>query len=359
MTLIELISAAILVAAATWAGTWIVLRILIRRGIYDRPNERSSHSQPKPRGGGLAVLAVLLLSWGVVFAVYPERPPGFFVVVAATLCLAAISWLDDIRSRPVALRLIVQFAAVGFGIAATAMDSQGFLVFQGVLPVWLDHLIKGLAWVWFINLFNFMDGVDGITGVETFCIGLGLALVALLTQSLQEGPAGASAVTSVVTSVLPAYPLMLAACAAGFLVWNWAPSKIFLGDVGSVTLGYLIGWLLLITAAQGNWPAALLLPLYYLADATLTLGRRALRGEKIWRGHREHFYQKALLRGAGHAWVSANLLLHNAVLVLLALAAATVAVWIALLGGVLVVAALLWRFANFTQAPRGSSQATR
>jgi UDP-N-acetylmuramyl pentapeptide phosphotransferase/UDP-N-acetylglucosamine-1-phosphate transferase len=233
------------------------------------------------------------------------------------------------------------------------MDSQGFLVFQGVLPAWLDHLIKGLAWVWFINLFNFMDGVDGITGVETFCIGLGLALVALLAQS----PPGASAVTS----ILPAYPLMLAACAAGFLVWNWAPSKIFLGDVGSVTLGYLIGWLLLITAAQGNWPAALLLPLYYLADATLTLGRRALRGEKIWRGHREHFYQKALLRGAGHAWVSANLLLHNALLVLLALAAATVAVavWIALLGGVLVVTALLWRFANFTQAPHGSSQASR
>ncbi len=349
MTLVELLLAALLAAAATWAATWLVLRGLIRHGIYDTPNERSSHDQPKPRGGGLAVLAVLLLSWLAVYVLYGAEPPGFLVILAAGLALAGVSWLDDVRSQSVLIRLIVQFAAVAAGIAFTLPDAAGFLVFQGLLPAWLDHLIKALAWVWFINLFNFMDGADGITGVESFSIGLGLALLLILGQN--AGPPGAGLASA-------AYPLLLAACAAGFLLWNWAPSKIFLGDVGSVGLGYLIGWLLLVLAAEGNWAAALLLPLYYLCDATLTLTRRALRGEKIWRGHREHFYQKAILRGAGHAWVSANLMLHNAALILLALASGVFAGWIAVAAGTLVVILLMFRYANYKAASRGSPAAT-
>lgn len=343
MTLIELIFAAAFGAAATWAATWLVLKFLVRHGIFDTPNERSSHEHPKPRGGGLALLAVLLPSWVLIYLLYGAAPPGFFAVLAATLVLAAVSWLDDVKNQPVVLRLIVQFASVAVGIGFTVLSSEGFLLFQGLLPHWLDHLFKALVWVWFINLFNFMDGADGITGIETLAIGLGLALLAIVTQ---DGFTGA------------AYPMMLAACAAGFLLWNWAPSKIFLGDVGSVTLGYLAGWLLLVSAAQGYWAAALLLPLYYLCDATITLVRRALRGEKIWRGHREHFYQKAMRRGAGHAWVSSNVLVHNIALVLLALASATLALWLSLSGGILVVAALLFRFANYPIKSRRSGPAT-
>lgn len=343
MTLIELIFAAGLAAAATWAATWLVLKQLVRHGIFDTPNERSSHKHPKPRGGGLAVLSVLLPSWVLIYLLYGSAPPGFFPVLAATLILAAVSWLDDVKNQPVVLRLIVQFGAVAIGIGFTALSSESFLLFQGIIPNWLDHLFKALAWVWFINLFNFMDGADGITGIETLAIGLGLALLAALNQGSFVGAA---------------YPLMLAACAAGFLLWNWAPSKIFLGDVGSVTLGYLIGWLLLLSAAQGYWAAALLLPLYYLCDATITLCRRALRGEKIWRGHREHFYQKALLRGAGHAWVSANVLLHNIALILLALASTTLTLWLSLSGGILVVAVLLFRFANYPMTSHSPGPAT-
>ncbi|TQV79747.1 MraY family glycosyltransferase [Denitrobaculum tricleocarpae] len=343
MTLTELIFAAGLGAVATWAMTFLVLKLLVRHGIFDTPNERSSHAQPKPRGGGLAVLAILLPSWGLISLFHGAAPPGFLAVLAATLILAAISWLDDVKNQPVVLRLIVQFAVVIAGIAFTASDSGGFLVFQGVLPDWLDHLFKALAWVWFINLFNFMDGADGITGIETLTVGLGLGLLYMLTQ---DGFGAA------------AYPIMLAACTLGFLVWNWAPSKIFLGDIGSVTLGYLIGWLLLVCAAQGHWAAALLLPLYYLCDATITLVRRALRGEKVWRGHREHFYQKAMLRGAGHAWVSRNLLLHNIALVFLALVSVSFLPWFALAAGTFVVAALLFRFANHPMTQQGTSSAT-
>ncbi|WP_282604851.1 glycosyltransferase family 4 protein [Pelagibius sp. Alg239-R121] len=346
MTLFDLILATAFAAIATWAATWLVLKGLVKHGIFDRPNERSSHDQPKPRGGGLAVLAVLLLSWILIFTLEGTAPPGFFIVIVATLVLAGVSWLDDVKSQPVFLRLVVQFAAVCLGIAATAFDTETFLVFQGLLPAWADHLLKGLAWVWFINLFNFMDGADGITGVETLSIGLGLAMLAVLIQDHLTNAA---------------YPLILAGCAAGFLIWNWAPSKIFLGDVGSVTLGYLIGWLLLVAAAEGQWAAALLLPLYYLVDATITLGRRAVRGEKLWRGHREHFYQKALLRGAGHGWVSGNLLLHNTALVLLALASvasASLAVWLSVIGGVVVVAVLLYRFAHYSLTAQRGSPAT-
>ena len=343
MTLIELIIAAGIGLAATWATTSLVLKLLVRHGIFDTPNERSSHVHPKPRGGGLAVLLVLLPSWGLIHLLYGMAPPGFMATLVAALVLAAVSWLDDVKNQPVVLRLIVQFAAVGIGIGFTGPNGGDFLLFQGLLPDWLDHGVKAFAWVWFINLFNFMDGADGITGVETFAIGLGLTLLSLLT-------ADAIAVA--------AYPMMLAACALGFLCWNWAPSKIFLGDVGSVVLGYLIGWLLLVSAAQGYWAAALLLPLYYLCDATITLCRRALRREKIWRGHREHFYQQAMRRGAGHAWVSKNLLLHNTALILLALASLFLSPWLALTAGTLVVAVLLFRYANYPVTPENTTPAT-
>jgi len=140
-----------------------------------------------------------------------------------------------------------------------------------------------------------------------------------------------------------ALPALLAAAMLCLLVWNWAPAKLFLGDVGSVPLGYLIGWLLLAAAADGAWAAALILPLYYLADATITLAWRAARGVKIWQAHREHFYQRAVQGGASHARVAAQVLACNAVLIVLAVVAARGSVWPALLMSAGVVAALLVR----------------
>ncbi|MHA1568589.1 MAG: MraY family glycosyltransferase, partial [Alphaproteobacteria bacterium] len=189
----------------------------------------------------------------------------------------------------------------------------------------------GLVWLWFINLFNFMDGIDGMAGGEAVSLGLGLFLLstfAALDPSIGD-------------------PALLAIAAGlGFLVWNWHPARIFLGDVGSVPLGFLFGWLLLGAAARGYWAPALILPLYYLADATLTLLRRLARGELVWRAHREHFYQCAVQRGLSHAEVVLAVLAANAGLVALALAAALGWTWPALAGAVLVVAALLWYLAR-------------
>ncbi len=315
------------VAVLSWAANWAVLRSLIRFEVYDRPSARSSHDQPKPRGGGLAVLPVLLIAWIAATGWFAAAPPGFWVVIAVAAVLAVVSWFDDLRSLPVIPRLAFQALGVGIGVAAMdgAMADAG-PVFQGLLPPLLDHLVAGLLWLWFVNLFNFMDGIDGIAGVEAGSLGIGLVLV------------GAVAAWPGVNLALPA---LLVAAMLGFLVWNWAPAKLFLGDVGSVPLGYLLGWLLLVAAMNGAWAPALILPLYYFADATITLLKRAARGAKVWRAHREHFYQRAVRGGASHGRVAAQVLACNAVLIVLAVIAARGSVGPALLGGVVAVAALL------------------
>jgi UDP-N-acetylmuramyl pentapeptide phosphotransferase/UDP-N-acetylglucosamine-1-phosphate transferase len=219
-------------------------------------------------------------------------------VLTAATGLLALSWLDDRRGLPAGLRFAVHFAAAVLGVAVLPADH---LLFQGLLPLWADRMVAVPMLVWFINLYNFMDGIDGITGVETLSIGLGLTLLS----------GGAP------------WPAAIAGAGLGFLAWNWHPARIFLGDSGSVPLGYLLGWLLLDTAGQGQWAAALILPAYYLADATITLGRRAWRGETLWQAHREHFYQRAVRGGWRHSTVAALVLAANTGLIALALPAAT------------------------------------
>jgi UDP-N-acetylmuramyl pentapeptide phosphotransferase/UDP-N-acetylglucosamine-1-phosphate transferase len=293
-----------LVTLASWAGTAAVLRLLIAWQVFDEPNDRSSHAQAKPRGGGLAVVAVMLAAWIAFALVERSYEVGFWLVLSGALLLAAISWADDLKPRPASLRFGVQVAAVALGLS---MLQSTEMVFQGLLPLSVDRALTVLLWLWFINLFNFMDGIDGIAAVETIAISGGLAAIfALVVQS----PFGA---------FLAAVP---AAAILGFLPWNWAPSRIFLGDVGSVPLGYLLGGALIGTAASGFWAAALILPLYYLADASLTLARRALRGEKLWQAHREHFYQQAVQRGFSHAAVAGRVAACNLLLVVLAVASA-------------------------------------
>ena len=316
-------------AVVAWLATAGVRWLLVRHAIFDRPNERSSHTAPTPRGGGIAPLTVVCGAWALAVSWLGNAPPAFPAVMGGLVLLAVISWLDDVKGgMPVAARLATQAIAVAL-VLSTFQDAG--LVFQGVLPPLPDRLVAGILWVWFINLFNFMDGIDGISGVETVSLGVGLALVAWLTGFVAP---------------YVALPALLAAAALGFLGWNWQPAKIFLGDVGSVPLGFLLGWLLLITAAQGQWLAAVLLPLYYLADATITLGRRLVRGETVWRAHRGHFYQRAVQGGASHAQVAIKVLACNGVLIGLAVAAVAGFSGPAALAAVAVVAILLRHFSR-------------
>ena len=313
---------AAVIAVCTFAMSWVVtghvLVWLQRRQIVDTPNHRSSHTRATPRGGGIGLITAALSAL-LAFALETSTYMPWLVLIVAAAGLALVSWRDDLGHVPARWRLLAQAVAVGAGLAVLG----GGPVFQGLLPDWLDLLAAGLAWVWFVNLTNFMDGIDGITGVEAASIGIGLALV------------GA-----------PAAPaLILAAASLGFLRWNWHPARLFMGDVGSVPLGYLLGALLLLLAKSGHWAPALILPGYYLADATWTLGRRLLKGRRVWEAPREHFYQQAVQRGWSHGRVALSVGLVNVGLVLLALAAQSQP-WPALAGATVLVGAAMLRFAR-------------
>ncbi len=316
--------------AAALVGTGAVMVILRARAILDHPNERSSHKAPTPRGGGIAVSPVVVIAWTAVAAMTARTPAMTMPVPAAALALAAVSWIDDLRGLNPLVRLAAQFAAATAGIAALA---QSGLVFQGLLPPLYDHAAGVLLWVWFVNLFNFMDGIDGISATETASIGGGIFALAIFFPAAVLEPGTAL------------YALTVAAAALGFLCWNWEPAKIFLGDVGSVPLGYLLGFLLLSLAAQGQWAAALILPLYYTADSGLTLLARLAAGERIWEAHASHFYQQAARRLASHGAVVRAIAAANLALVALALLSVTYP-WQALIAAVGAVAVLLYYLAG-------------
>jgi UDP-N-acetylmuramyl pentapeptide phosphotransferase/UDP-N-acetylglucosamine-1-phosphate transferase len=325
-----LLSVCAVIAAASALATWLLIKLLRRQAILDLPNERSNHAIPTPRGGGLAVVPIVLVVWTVVAG--PTLHDGLLIILGGGWALAVLSWIDDLRSLPASLRLAVQ--AVIVAAAATWLTSQG-PVFQGLLPGWADTIATAFLWLWFVNIFNFMDGIDGISGVEAIAVGAGLACLGFfLPDVTNEIWLGAT----------------LAAATLGFLAFNWPPAQIFLGDVGSVPLGFLLGFLLLTLAARGHWAPALILPAYYLADATITITRRLLRGEKIWQAHSEHFYQHAVRGGRSHAQVSGAVLGANVALIALSVLSITFPLT-AIGGAAAVVAALLTWMRRCPPAP--------
>ena len=294
-------AAAILAAAALSFGLIGLLHPLLVRYALARPNARSSHAVPTPQGGGIAVMAaVVLVGFAAALALggtAVARP--FAVLAAGILLLALIGAVDDIRPLPPLPRLLAQLAVVA---AVIVLADPGRILPEAV-PLWLERTLLVLAGTWWVNLTNFMDGIDWITVAEfvpmtAFLAGLGLLGVL--------GPL-AGALAAVLCGAL-----------VGFAPANRPVARLFLGDVGSLPIGLLSGWLLLSLAAAGHLAAALLLPLYHLADATLTLARRAARGERVWEAHRSHFYQRATTNGLSVPQVDARILALNVGLAVLA-----------------------------------------
>ena len=306
-------------------ATGRVLRQLQAQEIVDQPNERSSHVQPTPRGGGWGILAVVIPVWTLVLSMTGFGLSTLWLMLGAVV-LAAISWIDDLRTIAARHRLAVHIIAVLLGILA--LDGLGPIV-PLPLPLWLDRVIIALAWLWFLNLYNFMDGIDGLAGSETASIGLGVVVVITASPILIGGwPAGA---------VLGA---ALTAGSLGFLMLNWHPAKVFMGDVGSIPLGFLIGWLLFALAAQGHLTAAIILPLYFCADASPTLLKRLKNGAKPWEAHREHFYQQSVQGGRSHGRTTAIVIIGNLALILCALASIHIG-WLALIPAVIMTGIVL------------------
>lgn len=248
--------------------------VLVNR-LPDLPNERSSHTKPVPRGGGIGVMLAI---WAGLLVFGPAGGGAAEAgLLLSTVILAVVSVVDDARPLPAAVRFVLQAGVVVIALYL-AVD---VVPMPAYLPYGLVLAVAGLGWIWFINLYNFMDGIDGISSIETISVGAGTGIVWWLAGM----PANWSQTTL--------FAVAAAGAMAGFLVWNRHPARIFLGDVGSIPLGFMLGAALLWMALYGHPEAAVILPLYYLADATITLLKRLFRGEKVWLAHREHFYQRA------------------------------------------------------------------
>jgi UDP-N-acetylmuramyl pentapeptide phosphotransferase/UDP-N-acetylglucosamine-1-phosphate transferase len=330
MTVTELLLSAVLLAASLSALMTWAIRPLLLRHVLANPNARSSHRVPTPQGGGIAVVAATLIVAGPVIVYVGSI--NFAVpaaVFGATLFIALVGLADDIKSIPVLPRLLLQAAAVGAIILAAPDQAR---VVQAC-PLWIERGLLLLAGLWFVNLVNFMDGLDLMTVAETVPITAAMILLGWLG-----------------TFPLSATGVAAALCGAmlGFAPFNRPVAKIFLGDVGSLPIGLLLGWCLLQLAYDRQFAAALLLPLYYLSDATLTLLRRMAKGEPFWAAHRSHFYQRATDNGYSVPRVISEVFALNVTLAMLAIASinlhSVAAIIVLLSSGAAAVILVLYRF---------------
>jgi UDP-N-acetylmuramyl pentapeptide phosphotransferase/UDP-N-acetylglucosamine-1-phosphate transferase len=280
-----------------WGLTGLVLAAAEHTRLVAEPTDRGLHTTPTPVGGGLGLIGGALIVWTVLDR---AAPPLGWPVLSALGLLAAVSWIDDRKPQPPVLR----FAAQALAVALILWHIPVSLRVLPELPLELERFGLLIGWMWMINLTNFMDGIDGIAGMEAVAIGIGYTLVSRLTPGSAQ-----------LLGHLPELAMMLAAAAAGYLVWNWAPARIFMGDVGAIPLGLLFGLLVLDLAVRGQWAAALILPLYFLADTTITLLARLRRGAKPWQAHREHAYQHAVLAGMSHSAVTLHVAALNVALI--------------------------------------------
>ncbi len=274
------------VLAISLVSTGVLRRYALARSLMDVPNARSSHRVPTPRGGGVAIVVSFLLALPVLALVGALDWQVHWALLGAGACVAAIGFLDDHGHVAARWRLLAHFAAAIWALVLLGGVPPVSLFGASVDLDWLGFGVGAVYLVWLLNLYNFMDGIDGIAGVETVCVCLGGALLHVLAGE----------------PTLALVPLSLGAAAAGFLYWNFPPAKIFMGDAGSGFLGIVLG----VLSLQAAWrdPASLwswlILLGVFIVDATWTLLRRMLRGDRIYEAHRSHAYQYASRRYGAH-----------------------------------------------------------
>ena len=270
---------ALVLGAALATAFLIVLSApLLRRYALARPNARSSHVTPTPQGAGAAVILVTIVGSVLAVAITGAPVGGIVVLFVAAAALAIVGAIDDIRVLDAFPRLVVQLAAAVTAVIALP-DALRIL---DPLPFLLERVILTFAIVWFVNLVNFMDGIDWITVAEVVPLTAALAVLGALGE---------------VPEVVSIVALVLGGSMLGFSPFNRPVASVFLGDVGSLPIGLVIAWMLIVTAGSGHLAVAILLPLYYLADSTITLAKRLARKERVWQAHRTHYYQRATTKG--------------------------------------------------------------
>jgi UDP-N-acetylmuramyl pentapeptide phosphotransferase/UDP-N-acetylglucosamine-1-phosphate transferase len=282
----------------TWLTLFPLRAYLERRRVFDVPNDRSSHRRPTPRGGGLVIVGVVLAGW-LLFGIFT---PSVSWVTSATFAfasslIAAVSWVDDIRSLPARVRFAVQ--SLGAILAIVAFGLWETLTVPGLAAIPLSWLGLPVTFLWIVgvtNAYNFMDGIDGIAGSQALVGGIGWALLGWLTG----------------LPIVSALGLLVAASSLGFLMHNWSPARIFMGDVGSAFLGYTFALLPLMmksfsqdeVVSDRAFFTGILMLWPFVADTAFTMVRRLRLGQNIFTAHRMHLYQRLTTLGFGHRSVT-------------------------------------------------------
>jgi UDP-N-acetylmuramyl pentapeptide phosphotransferase/UDP-N-acetylglucosamine-1-phosphate transferase len=306
MSQVPLVTWAALVAcsAGLSAGLIFVLKPLLIRYALAHPNDRSSHVTATPQGAGLAVMvSLLIVTIAAMLLGVITPPPSLVPVLAGAVLLTAIGALDDAHALPVTWRLLGE-ALIAAAIVLTL--PQDFRLLPDLLPLIVERALMVIGVIWFVNAINFLDGLDWMTVAQVVPITLGVAML----QGLGVVPPNVGILA-----------LVLLGATLGFAVFNKHPAQIFLGDAGSLPIGLMLAYML-IYVAEAHLVSGLLLALYGLTDATVTLGRRALNGENVLSAHRKHFYQQAVAQGMSVPQVTARVFGLGMVLMALAITAA-------------------------------------
>lgn len=297
---ISILAAVLAAGGASWSLVALVIRLAPRLGLLDRPNERSLHTRVTPRGGGIGFVVVMALAPGVLLAVGVNFGSPLPLCLGAALLISAVSLRDDFKSLSSGLRFVCQLAAATAAVASSTFFVLAALPGLGTVDFgWLGAVLTVLWIVGLTNVYNFMDGIDGIAGVQGLTAGLAWAAAGWHLGSPEIELLGA----------------MLAGGCLGFLIHNWSPARIFMGDVGSAFLGFFFAVLPLLALSRPpplSMPAGqFVLPLFgllvvwpFVGDGLYTFSRRAWRREVVWKPHRSHLYQRLVQIGWSHARVS-------------------------------------------------------
>jgi len=303
----KILAAYFAVFAVSFLGVELFRRWSLKREMLDVPNERSSHSVPTPRGGGLIICFVSILA----LTIYTLAAGGSFYwsYFVGAIIIAIISLIDDVRTISPVLRIWFHSLAAGLAVWSLGGFSEILIPFYGIIQIGFGGSVLAFLWiVWLINAYNFMDGIDGIAATQAVTAGIGWSLIGLI-WGIGE---------------ISFYGAVLALSSFGFLLLNWQPAKIFMGDVGSAFLGYSFAVLPLLINKQAENPRlesmlpwiAVFLVWFFVFDSFFTVLKRFFRGEKVWLAHREHIYQKMVIAGLSHSTVTGFYGLASVIVVL-------------------------------------------
>jgi UDP-N-acetylmuramyl pentapeptide phosphotransferase/UDP-N-acetylglucosamine-1-phosphate transferase len=284
-----------------------LINLMRRLEIVDIPSSRRAHEKITPRGGGIG----LVLIYSVLLPIFEYFVIGSLqstiLILSLFIPISLISFLDDISQVPIWLRLVIHILCSC--LAITWLIHPNLILHYGI-PIYLDFIIGAFALLSFINVYNFMDGIDGITASQSIHYSITILILSFMQYDIIPN-----------VDIVIASAIIIGCWSLGFIYFNWQPAKIFIGDVGSISLGFLIGVCLLTIASASAklFAACVIASLYYIADGSITILIRMMKGEKIWEPHLQHFFQKSIQKGRSHKKTVKRIIKCNMLLMLLSI----------------------------------------